>query len=1360
MPVTNPFGSSGAPAAPPSGGVINPFGVAGSAIQALNPVDDQGGNSIGGFLGNVWGGVTGIVGGITSLVGQAVHDALLLTHGPSALDHPEDFELFQTAKALPAALTKDYKTRYGISDFAHGDIWGGIKDIGAGLYDNPIAYVGDALMVGKAASVGASIGRVSELGEMGVDAAKIPYLARHLPDVKLVPDALAKPILGSGTREAASLTGATTEFAQSINPVARLAQNKAIDLFSLSPEKAVAWVAERNPGNPEALIADLGAYVRGDTAVKLAASRGVNILRPTFSKALENRFTGNTMGVLGINTRMRSSRLVGDTVEVLSNPDATEADLAVLAETIQGTLPVGGPAIRPTMRIIDDGFESQYAGAPPEVTPELDGQFLQDIGFLGRDKLGHNRWDLVSPEDPMSPSVTPHNNGGAGTRITVTSGDETGQLLDAPSVLQQVAERTGGDIEAVANDFANAGSFDAYTAWIRNRERNTVSEVSVVTKDLLHEQAKWGANQKQIVALTAEADALRMQIAAAGEAGDAGAEARLLVIGDELKGARAANNYAFRYTRRKMSSALSGEEYTVVQQMSDKLAAISHAGTGRIELAHGALSYRKMWDRAFLPQRANRHAVLMNEIEKDLADLFQRTLDAGGTRDDALLEAVDIISARLGVGHPAIVKAIGDALTQSKVDEIIPFSTEEFMPGFIDPDMPQLGGTLRTGEKTIKSNWWGSGDPTIAAKNMRDRIYELTHQSIVVDGEFPSFGWEEMLAQAELDPMLDVPSYYPHVIAKKFTGEAMMMRGRQQTQLLSETARMDKNEAKLFEQGLYDKDPLAAYSRVYREIAKHDETRDALWTMKEKYGRIPVEEELQAVAINGSPSGEVYMSTSGVNALIDARKSFIALKHDGMMNGLSPETATMDALKAINDKALAAYASGETAAGEIWAIPAHVAKTMDQYFRPLLDLPPKSSFFYNTLMQGWKTSVLGLSPRWLVNNTLGNLVYMGIKDPGAIKRYIELLMSPKKRAYVEAMFGKTMTDAVYRDFIRGEMSMDTLAQRARDAGAIGMSQKLETIGGKPLLSNEAHPSFLQNPTKYMSQHVYHWNQINEDAARMGVAISYAEKKAQLGVMSQFQSSYTVMRKINESGFSSMGQYASVAEHVNAVLGDFLRLSPTEKMIKQYVIPFYPFYRHTAMFVARMPFESPFKSAILANINRVDAEMKGALPDYMQNGNSNEILPGWWMRVGNANPLQAVTDAYLPALMNPLLGLAIGRLTGANPFGEPWRAAPGTLVETHSGSQYEILHNPDGSYAGIRPVTGNWEPPLMDTIMHMVPQYGLIFGGGPFKPKSLPLRALGMSGLSVSDFDQPNFAYQEALNQMEALTAGANAAARY
>jgi len=1355
---------------------VNPWArAAGQGIHALNPVDAGDSPSIGGFLGNLVGGAWDVVQGVGSLIGQGVHDLVQLAHGPSALEHPENFQLFQTAKALPEALAHDYQSRYGWDDFSHGDIWGGIKEIGSGLYNNPIAYIGDALMVGGAATKAASAGRLAELEAMG---ARVPAIARALPSTKLLPDAMAESILGPGTREAMSLTGSATEpvrLGQSINPVTRFVQNQMYDAFSLSPKKALAWAELRNPDNPAAAIMDIGAYKRADEAQILAEARGLDILRPTFSKSLENRFTSRTMGLLGINAKNRTTSLSTTTLKYVNELD--DAGKAVLPDALQGTLSIEGPSLRPTMRIIDEAFEAQYGVPAPALTDGLNRSFIEP---LAKD-MSPGQWTRLESTNPMSPGANPSNLAGAtGTHLAVYSTEAT--LGDAPAILKHVEDVTGHELVAVENGFADAGSYDGYRGTFRDPKTGQISKVDVVTETLLNEQAKWASNQRQIARIESETNAIDTEINAARMADEAadvsGLEARRIVLEDELNGARASSAYTFRHTRRLMNAETAGIEYNPILQAADKINALSHMGTAAVELSHGVLTYRKMWDRAFLPMRANRHASLMNDIERDLADYFQAVTDShasgaglqglaakitGETPQEAsLLGAVEIISNRLGTGHPAITKAvreliendIDNAITHTNVDEVIPFQTPDVMPeGLNAPEVP-LHGRLATGEKTLKSNWWGTTDPVEAAKFVRQRIYALTHESIVVQGEFPSFSWKDMLAQAEGDPLQEIPTYFPHLKSSKFTGEALNFKGKQQTQLLSETARMDKNEAVLFESGLYEKDPALAYSRVYAQIAKHDETRDALFSIAEKYGRTPTEDELKAVALGIQPTGEVYLSKNGVNAMLEARKTFITIKHDAMMQGLTPEQATMDALREVSDRALRSFQEGAIAADEIYAIPAHVARLMDRFAKPFLQLPPKASFFYSSIMNGWKTAVLGLSPRWLVNNTLGNLVYMGVKDPGAIKYYLELLMSPKKRAYVEAMFGDRLTQTVYRDFMSGELSDATYAERALQSGQADLAAKLEAAGN-------TKAAYLAKPVRWTSRKIFHLNKVNEDAARMGVAISAAQRHAQLNWMSKVGSTWKTMGRIMDEGFGSdPREYEGIARQVDAVLGDYLRMSPAEKAIKQYLIPFYPFYRHTAMFVAKMPFESPFKAEILRQIHLIDDEMKGPLPDYMAGGQATEVAPNYWVRIGNVNPLAAVTESYAPALTNPLLSLTIQRLTGTNPFGEPWRPPPGTLVESFAGSQYEILRNPDGSFAGVQPITGTWQPPLMQQIMGMVPQYGLITGVTPFKPKSFPARAFAMSGASTFSFDQAKYAASQAQQQAQATVMGANAAVRY
>ena len=125
--------------------------------------DESGGVSVFGFLGNVGQEIKDMAQGITSLAGAGISDAANLIGDAADLDFSEaDYKLDDIAMALPKALFDDYNDRYGLSKFAVGDMWGGLKAVFTGLYERPLSAIGDALMVGTAAKLGAKAGLLGE----------------------------------------------------------------------------------------------------------------------------------------------------------------------------------------------------------------------------------------------------------------------------------------------------------------------------------------------------------------------------------------------------------------------------------------------------------------------------------------------------------------------------------------------------------------------------------------------------------------------------------------------------------------------------------------------------------------------------------------------------------------------------------------------------------------------------------------------------------------------------------------------------------------------------------------------------------------------------------------------------------------------------------------------------------------------------------------------------------------------------------------------------------------------------------------------------------------------------------------------
>jgi len=126
----------------------------------------------------------------------------------------------------------------------------------------------------------------------------------------------------------------------------------------------------------------------------------------------------------------------------------------------------------------------------------------------------------------------------------------------------------------------------------------------------------------------------------------------------------------------------------------------------------------------------------------------------------------------------------------------------------------------------------------------------------------------------------------------------------------------------------------------------------------------------------------------------------------------------------------------------------------------------------------------------------------------------------------------------------------------------------------------------------------------------------------------------------------------------------------------------------------------------------------------------------------------VAEAYWPQMTHPLLGAAMQRTMGVNPFGRPWIAPEGEVAETWRGN-YAVQRNSSGQVIGVRQMQGNWQPPLAGFLLNQaIPQTTMLFD--PWQ-HSFKQRAIALTGASLRDYDAASTAYYSQQAELEALT---------
>jgi hypothetical protein len=146
-----------------SGSSAAPAASSWSLSAVAPPEENSGGSGPLGFVGNFVGDVKDAAVGLSALGGNILHDlgrgVAQVVPGHQSLGiindtDPSGYHLDDIAKALPGVIASDYATRYG-----------GASNIAHGLYEHPLSYLLDALMVGGVAgSVATKVGSAAVKG--------------------------------------------------------------------------------------------------------------------------------------------------------------------------------------------------------------------------------------------------------------------------------------------------------------------------------------------------------------------------------------------------------------------------------------------------------------------------------------------------------------------------------------------------------------------------------------------------------------------------------------------------------------------------------------------------------------------------------------------------------------------------------------------------------------------------------------------------------------------------------------------------------------------------------------------------------------------------------------------------------------------------------------------------------------------------------------------------------------------------------------------------------------------------------------------------------------------------------------------
>lgn len=1319
------------------------------AVQQPPPYDRP---SVGGFFSNVGEGIGDIVGGITGLLKAGVNDLYGLGKEAVTLGQAEtDYMLDDVALQMLPALWDDLKTRYG--PLVTGDLPGFARQ----LYEEPVAFGLDAAAVAGAAAVG----------------------ARALP----AGSAVRQAIRGPG--EAARVLGSTTSTVRrSYNPLVRAMQNKAFEWASepvdvvkkriefatakLGPDPSVAaelygaspGIRDRILGKTQLVLpdqlGDVGAVRSAAAEVKSAiqsqaiaeatgdATKAVTRLyKPTVGNILKGRLGNKLMG--GYMNRFIYRRDIP--IEKLKQVFRVWEDQGVTAEAllekIQGSRKMvpSGPDFTP---------DEPLGQGPIDIPSATMGQLEVDQLTFGpvtsranfsqpnlvlsmlEDKFGGGNAHIhdVGPPHIDETAYGPRRlEAGRPNPDRPSSYHIDSPLEEAEKTLFDAADAMGGELLGIKNYFAD--EFDPWNGvnGIIRTTDGALHDVSVGPPALREAQEVVGEILKRHRSVLEQRATIGSMLAEFTDDVKKLEEARaeISMLDAEAEAAQRVTRGIFEGPIRSYRTANEGIPYDPAQAAADQFRTIVFKHITLPEVEHG-LTFTEIMNRSYGPTRLTFYKRLMALVERDLNDVVSDVMGASRiNRPEEIFQAVSVYLEHFRLGGQQL-----------------------FDPSFVGS---AAGRALDPGV-VRKAN------PAFTAGAIFKRLNREVREAFVIDGSAPGFGWRTMDDYFK-NAGFAQPFYYPHIaIDKARLSQYLGGAGRIENINGREISNVSKQWGGwLFEQGRMITDPVEAYGRIAATVARHQEMIRLMEELK-KSGLVRkvnwgIEEAEWRRGLNKS---EKLWNPEAFKAHMRQRMNLVLDTSDGLLAGDTLEQATADALRSLQFDALRDVL--DEVSGDLYAIPRAVADRLERTIKVYLGW--KARLFYDGAMNVWRAAVLSLSPRWIVNNVIGNLVFTAIKDPRAIPMAMRQML-PKYREMARAVFGEEILQEIERGFFfKGTQRATELGEvklRAPRAAAI-MERGKETLVAK------------------VSQKARSINSYIEDAFRRGIFLSEMERKLIQGTAGKFKKDVALLQRVAKDGVTEK-LVDDALTAVNATLGDYAALGPLERQVlRRFFVPFWPFYKHATKFIAKLPVEHPMKAATLRIVDQIDEEMMGEVPPWLMSSVPIQTLGpqgDLFFRLGNANPLQGLIQAPTSVLstLAPIPKIAFERLAGVSGYtGRPFSSEQ--VLESSGGTKWEIIRGPDGAVIAVEPVYGKVLPSWWRHLAQNFPQWQLledlaaafigpgtgaqysatgnviVEGGVPKYPTPAWTYLADYFGLPVDVFDIEKFRYDQMKEEFEAL----------
>lgn len=298
-----------------------------------------------------------------------------------------------------------------------------------------------------------------------------------------------------------------------------------------------------------------------------------------------------------------------------------------------------------------------------------------------------------------------------------------------------------------------------------------------------------------------------------------------------------------------------------------------------------------------------------------------------------------------------------------------------------------------------------------------------------------------------------------------------------------------------------------------------------------------------------------------------------------------------EAIQSLDDDIIEAL--GVSKRTKIYQIPEEVAKTLKQgkqakgIWESMLDMGTA----------GFKRKVLGLSPKWFINNRIGNGIMAGLKGVN-MNDYLKAL-NLADELLPEALKTKSMYEAE-----------KTIIGRTGGGNNSTFGNTMRLLGGEFIDTSDlkgmkkagiVFANSLGVPMKVINtitDKMFAFNQFFEDVERRAAYLHSVDKVGKRMLKSAGQN-IVKQDELLKATLKDENVLNAVMKNVDDTLGDYINMTPVERRVIRKIVPFYSWLRTITRYTLSLAETNPFRATMTNKLSMILNEENDKLPEYQQ-----------------------------------------------------------------------------------------------------------------------------------------------------------------